>query len=470
MRVLICGVGKITRHLLRRLGENWQVTLVDKSEQRLSELFPKYQNIQRIIPGDASSPVVLDDLGVADFEYVLALTDNDKVNMAVVSHSRNRGVTFVLSLVNEQENQLQFRKMGAYTVLGSTLLAENIFHYLQDPRIKVTPLILGQAEIMEVDASQYFRMIGRSVSTVMDEKWRLVGILRQDRLIFPIPEDVIQPEDRLVILGHRGIFKPVCDLLECGHPHFPLAYGQGLVLALAPATPKDLIINETMHLAQNTRVGHVMVLCAADECNEVQEKLAVWSGSIDIRMKTIEGDFLTAVRELSGAGDCGLVVLGHFKPSFLKSLTKPALISFAYSLPCPLLLARHTQPYEKILVPFNGKPKAELALEVAIDVAKQLQAEVSVVVVEEPEFIRGPEGEHWVESVLDRARDIAHITKIDLNEITRRGNPVKEVVEAAADFNLMVIGSTSKEKALFAPHVGELLAQEAPCSVLIVMN
>lgn len=469
MKVLICGVGKITRHLLRRLGENWQVTLIDKSEERLNTLIPQSANVHRVVTGDASSPVLLDEVGAADFDYVLALTDNDKVNRAVVSHASGQGVNHCLALVSEQENRPQFRELGVRTVLGSSLLAQNIFHYLQDPRIRVTPLAVGDAEMMEIDVSQHFRMVGKRAGTLMQENWRLVAIFRHDDLLFPDAETVIEVEDRLVVVGRPGIFKPVCDLLECGHPHFPLAYGQGLLLALSPDTDPSQIIKESMHLAQNTKVQHLAVFCFKEQCG-VEEDLQLLSQSIDVQVEVVEEKLLAKVQEASHERKFGLVVIDPFKSSFFKFLPKPVLVTLAHELPCPLLIARHSHPYEQILVPFNGTPKAELGLEVAVDLARQLNAEISVVVVEEPEFIHGGQSQDWLDATLQRVREIAHIHKMEFKEIPREGNPVREIVALAKDFNLMVMGSATKDRSIFRPHVGELLAQKVPCSVLIVAN
>ena len=74
MKVLICGAGKVARHLLSRLGERWHVTLIDKSEEKIQDFISKFQNVQKVIAADASSPVTLDDVGVADFDYVLRMT------------------------------------------------------------------------------------------------------------------------------------------------------------------------------------------------------------------------------------------------------------------------------------------------------------------------------------------------------------------------------------------------------------
>lgn len=467
MKVLICGAGKVSRHLLSRLGENWHITLIDKSEDKLKDLIPKFQNVQKVIAADASSPVTLDDAGVADFDYVLALTENDKVNLAVCDHAGSQGVSHLLARVNEQENQAKFQEIGARTVLGSRMLAKSIYHYLQDPRINLMSLSLGQAEIMEMDASDHFQVVGKKAASLMGDDWSLVAILRQNEMFFPKPDTFIEAGDRLVIVGKPDTFETICTNLECGIPHFPLGYGPDILLALLPDSDHEQLIKESMHLAQNTKVKSLTILCSKEE-GYSQETLETWTQSIDIRVETVQGDLEDQLQEIGSQENYGVMVVHPFEASFFKSIAKPTLISLAYSISCPLLVARQTHPYERILVPFKATPKSELALGVAADLARQFGAEVAVAVVEEPEFIRGVQEDEWAESVLERVRELAHIHKFKFEEIIRQGNPIKEIVKIAKDFDLMIIGSTTKEKELFSPHIGEHMAQDVPCSVLIV--
>ena len=109
MKVLICGAGKVSIHLLRRLDKSWHVTLIEKSEKKLKNLLPEFQNVEKAIAGDASSPVTLDDARVTDFDYVLALTENDRVNLAICEYAYKQSVNQILARVNEQENQPKFQ-------------------------------------------------------------------------------------------------------------------------------------------------------------------------------------------------------------------------------------------------------------------------------------------------------------------------------------------------------------------------
>jgi Trk K+ transport system NAD-binding subunit len=469
MRVLICGDGRVTRSLVKRLGENWQVTLVDKSEEKLAAILQEFENVQKVVSGDASSLVLLDKLKIGDFPYVLALTDSDDVNLTIARHARERGVPHVLSFLNDRKMEEPFFELGVRVVIASTLMAKTILHYLLDPRIKVMPLALGLAEVLEVVASHHVVLVGRTVSEINKEDWRVVGIFRGGRLLFPEPETVIEEEDRLVIVGKLDVFRSVCDYLRCGEPHFPMAYGQSLLVALLPGSDVPSIVREAMHIAQNTKITHVVILCSSDQPG-LDEELGTWAQCVDLRVERFEGDPFSRIQEISREENLGLVVIHPFKSSFINRLAKPDLAALAHSLPCPLLVARNTVPYERILVPFNGTPQAERALETAIDLAMQFKAAIAVMVVEEPEMIRGRREEDWGKQILGQARTIAHVFTVEIIEILERGNPVKQVAARSEAFDLLVMSSRTKEKALLSPHVGELIAQDAKCSVLIVTH
>jgi len=91
-----------------------------------------------------------------------------------------------------------------------------------------------------------------------------------------------------------------------------------------------------------------------------------------------------------------------------------------------------------------------------------------VVVVLEPTFIRGEESSGWAEDVLDHAREIAQIHKFPIKEIKLEGNPVKEVTKLAENYDLLILGSTTQNVPFLKPHIGELLIEKSPCSVMVV--
>lgn len=472
MNAIICGAGQYARHLLARLGERWRVTLIDLVEKNLAPFIRAHAPVVRVITGDASSPVLLEEAGLAEADYVLALTNNDKVNLAVSGFARDQGVPHVMAVLNDLEFEKQYRELDVYTFSPGKTIAGIMYHYLQDPRINVFPLAKGQGEMVELEVTRDNWIAGMSLDLLGQEGWRVAGIFRDGKLVQTGQNVVLREGDRLVLLGQRDFFRSVCSLLACAYMPFPTAWGSGMLVVMNGEEEEEAArrtLKESMYLLPNTRISHVTVLRSA-EAPDPSEFLERWRDRYEIRIRETRRNPVDAIGRVCKEEKIGLVVLRPLETSFLKSLTRPEMIALAHSLPCPMLVARHTTPYDRIIVPFNATRRSELALETAFDLAEQFNALVDVAVVEEPDFIHGEDREGVVRDLFRRVRELSHIHKVKVGEIRREGNPVRELTRLAENYNLMVIGSTRKEKELLTPHVGELLTEKSACSVLVVAS
>lgn len=473
MRILICGTGKIARELLKRLGEGWQVTLVDKQQGELDKCPGLFPNIEAMHNEDASSPVVLDKLGVGDFDYVMAMAGDHEVNKAVAGFAVEKGAGHVTALVHDAEHKEELEAMDVHTVMASSMVAQSIKHYLDDPRMRVTAIASGPATIMEFEAAHYFRSVGRRVAELESAGTRVMALYRGKDLLFPGPDEKIKPEDKVVILGDAETFPEVCHLLECGEPHFPLAYGHGLLIALPRESDQARLhafLEEGLFISRNTKVRNVHVLCTSECFTFMDGQIKAWPQEVETVEMAEEGKVADQVRKLSkDKGGYGLILIPPPSKTLLSSFLRASLTVMAHELECPLLIARGTSPYERVLLPFNGADYAEKALEVTIDMARQLGIEqVDAVMVEEPGFITGGQEGVWLEGVKQRLDELAHIHKTRIGQVVRKGNPVKEIEALSGGYDLMVIGSEKSGKGFFAPNVAEHLARKSACSVLVV--
>lgn len=81
MKIIILGAGQVGGTLAENLvGENNDITIVDKDSDRLRELQDKYD--LRVVNGHASHPDVLREAGAQDADMLVAVTNTDETNMA----------------------------------------------------------------------------------------------------------------------------------------------------------------------------------------------------------------------------------------------------------------------------------------------------------------------------------------------------------------------------------------------------
>jgi len=466
MRVLLCGLSRISRQLLELLGEGWEVTVLDIDPKALQRAENDMGIISRKVNGDASSPVVLDKAGLSGFDYVLAMTGSDDVNLAIMRFAREKDVDHPLALVNSHVRVGEFARLGVRTVSSSWILAKSVYHYLQDPRIKVMPLDLGRAELMEMDVSNHFAVAGKSIRELRQSGWRVVGMFRGEELIFPDEAVAVQPSDRLVILGREGMFSEVCDLAECGTPQFPHNMGQSLLVALDPDDSPQLLISEAHKLLQGVQLKRVEVLFEKDR-GEVREALEQWSEDMPLKYLPRQKDYMAGLEETVRVQMPAVVMLPAPASSVLRYFGRKKFVSLVEKVKRPVLFSRGSFPYERILVLFSHCSDPEHVLHAAVDLGKQFGARITALVVEEKEIIGGESSVKPAKSMLQRIREQAHVLKYEITEEVRSGNPVKQAVAAAADFDLLVLGLAGRPQGLFLyPNISELVASACKCSVL----
>lgn len=471
MKILVCGAGRITDELFKRIGANWEITLIEKDEAKLAPFSHRFPNVARIMAEDASSPVVLDKAGLIDQDGVLAMTNDDAVNLAIARFAREADVKSVLAVVRDPENLPDFRKMDVWTVSMATDAARKAYQFLKDPRVRIVDLGEGEGELMELTAEKQDVSRLSDVLSRQDPKWRAVGLLRQNKLLFADATQPIEAGDRLLILGKDDLYSAFASRLAEDQRHFPRTYGQQMILGLSEDASLDVteLLNETFYLAQGTHIEKIKIVQETAQ-TDVQEPLARWAESLVIETIEGRGAIRRRVAGVAGQSDAGIVVLPYRKVSRLRALFGGPLTALARALPCPLLAAKLSDPYERLIVPFNGSLAAQRALEIAVDLARQLDANIAAVVVVEPSYLRGESSAtgQWEQEMLRQVRELARINKVTIEEIVRRGNPVREIVTAAADGQLLVIGMDERSPGWFSIDVTAAILNDAPCSVLLV--
>lgn len=471
MKVIICGAGRIADELLKRVGAHWEVTVIDKDEAKLAPFARRFPNVSRLMAEDASSPVILERAGLPEKDALLAMTNDDAVNLAIVRFAREAGVKTVMAAVRDPERLPEFQQLDVRSISVSTDAARKVYQFLKDPRMRVIDLGDGEGELLELAVQEQDIARIDNLLSQTQTAWRLVGILRRNELLFTEGKPTIEAGDRLLFIGKAELYNTLSNRLAEERLHFPRTYGQQMILGVRDDEPAKVteLLNEALYLAQGTHIDQIKTICEK-AATDMENLLSRWSESLEIEMVQGEGDLEERVVDAARQTRTGIVVLPYTKRSMLRSLLSGDSAQTARRLPCPLLLAKLSEPYESILVPFAGALSDQRALEIAMDLSCQLDAAVSVIVVVEPSYLRGESAAsgQWENGILKQVRELSLVHKIKVNEMVRRGNPVKEIAAAARDHQLLVMAGNEGSSGLFSIDVAGMIVDKAPCSVLVV--
>ena len=213
MKILILGAGQVGRtaayHLSREPAN--EVTVVDTNEDVLRDLQDRLDI--RAVAGHGSYPGVLEAAGIADTDILVALTSSDEVNIVAceIAHALYRTPTKIARIrAPEYTTREPLFTEGGLTVdvwiSPEQLVTEYIAKLLSYPgALQVVDFADGRVQLVGVRARRDGLLVGRELRTLRehlpDTEARVAAIYRNDRLISPAGDTVIEDNDEIFFVA-----------------------------------------------------------------------------------------------------------------------------------------------------------------------------------------------------------------------------------------------------------------------------
>lgn len=187
MRIIIVGCGKLGSALAAQLaGAGHDLTLVDLSERRLSEL----ESVLDVtgVTGSGTSYRVLKDAGVTDADLLIAVTAHDEINLLSCLIARKAGNCHTIARVRDPEyvSEVGFMRdeLGLSLVINPELTtARVVSRLIRFPSaIRVSTFAKGRIELLEIHIPEKSRLDGLAVCEVN-------ALLRSNVLVCMIRRD-----------------------------------------------------------------------------------------------------------------------------------------------------------------------------------------------------------------------------------------------------------------------------------------
>ena len=215
-RVMIIGGGRIGERLALLLEkESIQTKIIESNIDRckvLSELMDKTV----VLHGDASDQKLLLDENVGDSDVVVSLTHNEEANILVSLLAKNLGASSTITKVSKFSYFPLMATVGLEKVVSPRMSAISSFlQNIRKGKILSAISVLGeQAEIIEAVALKTSDITGKPLRNISFPKGAiLVCIIRNDEIIIPLGESVINSDDRIILFARRQAIEKLEKLL-----------------------------------------------------------------------------------------------------------------------------------------------------------------------------------------------------------------------------------------------------------------
>lgn len=446
--VVLIGLGKVGRALLEEMPASWTVSAVDTSAEAL-EALPDSHGGQTTVKllGDATSRLVLNQAGLTGRTMVAILTGSDETNLEIARVIRAHFqvddlVCLLYSDENIADSGLTQNEISLRTVASARHTMNRFSH--SEPHFLADQLARGELQVIQVLPGS--AAVGRTLSQLKPRRWLVAAIYRNDSLVVPHGETVLESGDRVMLTGDPDVVDSVANFIHGAEAVFPAQYGASIGY-LGNAD----VLKEAAWLQEKTKAESLVSLSP-----ESLDSAHLSAADIALNLSRQEvGLLILESRPLRIASRLGL------RRSKRKKLILAARV--------PVLVARSARPYKRILLAVSSQESLNAVSVIAMDIATLVGASLTVLTVLPPSLSKGEEALAPLRAIPRQIADLGRLRGLEVDMVITEGNPIQQIRSYAQDFDLLVVGHSHQSRnTVFTPDISLYLLHETPCSVMFV--
>jgi len=471
VRLVIVSAGNVSRNVIGRLGDRWEITLIDPAEDSL-EMARQIRQVDTV-RGDGSSRLVLRRAGLEGAEALIAASRDDDINMEACRYARELGVPRIISVASRYEHLPSYRELGVTVVSADNLTARHVEINLDGRRTQSAAFANGLAEAMEFRISHDSPLRGVSVRSLGLRSWLVATVLRDQRLIIPHGNTVLEEGDLVTVVGATEDYADMVETFTAGQANFPLDYGLSVAVSLSAGPTDDGVLAEAAHFVKFTAADSILALhpplerMEPEDAEDLRCRMDQWRmrhENIEISFMPASAPGIEAPFEAASTESVGVVVFP--RPPGRRKVV--GLIEMSRQKGVPLLIASGRFPYSGPLVVMTGEEDEEWqGTREAIDMAAHSGTALQTVGVLPPQFLPGEKTLQDIRSRISRVREEASVHGVTIRRRILRGNPVR-VVDELSTSSLVVMGIGGHPYTYLRPGIVGLMAATVDSSVILI--
>lgn len=476
MKAVVVGAGASARDLINRLGDAWNIVVVDTDPERL-EIIAGTREVDTVL-GDGSSALVLREAGIAGAIACVAASGHDDINLEVSRLALEAGVEQIIAVVRIPDRAAAYRDLGVETVVPARLAAQSLEVAMEPRKLKSTTFADGRAEAVEFEISPDSPVEGMALRKIHSPLWVVAAVLRDGELVVPHGDTVLLSGDRVTVVGAATDFSQVVRTFAGGVSRFPLGFGRKVVVPLADAADRSSAVNEAAYFVRNTNAEELLVVhrdidsiksqAEADDFEDLLTSTTTEELGVEVRFRTVETSLYEACLSIASQESVGAIVVEMPKRSRLRPYARiPAVLAALAPAEVPILFTRGDAKFTTIISPVTRTPTGDAACRAAIDIARRSGGGLIGVSVASPTFMGTDDMMERRAATAWLHREAA-VHEVESSSEVVRGNPVKVIAATTAPDTLLVLSMPPSPMNTIRPGIGVWAAARARGSVLFI--
>ena len=205
-RVIVLGSGGVGLRLVHSLFNSqkaMEVFIIERDRQRANFVAQETQGAI-VLNGDALDAEILKEAGVEQADAVIAITNDDKINILSALLAKNLGARQAICLVNKIVYSSLIFPLGIDALINPrAITASSILKCLRRGRMRKAHSIQdGKGEIMDIEVFGSSAVVGQELQNLNLPKTAMVAaFVRNNGVMDPKARVVLETGDRLVLVS-----------------------------------------------------------------------------------------------------------------------------------------------------------------------------------------------------------------------------------------------------------------------------
>ncbi|MDL1963719.1 MAG: Trk system potassium transporter TrkA [Deltaproteobacteria bacterium] len=222
-RVLIVGGGRIGTRLATLLDDKpIHTKIIEKNPDICDNLAEKLNKVV-VLHGDGSDQELLNEENVQETDFVITLTNDEEINILSSLLAKKMGARKTITKISKFSYFPLMSIIGIEQVVSPRLSAINtILQHIRRGKVLSSISIKGeQAEFMEAVALETSEIVGKPLKNISFPSEAIVtSIIRNDNIIIPSGDSVVEPDDRIIIFATRQAIPKIEKILAVKLEYF----------------------------------------------------------------------------------------------------------------------------------------------------------------------------------------------------------------------------------------------------------
>ena len=222
--VIILGGSTTAYYLAKTLSaNNYSVKIIEKDEQRCSELAEILPSSATLIYGDGMNQDLLWEEGIQSTDAFVALTGTDEENILISFYATSQSVPKVITKVNHSELAELAEKLGLDSIVEPRkIVADTLTRYARalnnsaESKVETMYSVMDEhAEALEFAVLPDCSLIGTPLKELQLKPNTLIaGIIRGKDTLIPSGDDVILEGDSVIVVAASVHIYDLSDILR----------------------------------------------------------------------------------------------------------------------------------------------------------------------------------------------------------------------------------------------------------------